>query len=359
MQKMVGPDYLSLALAEPSRRALLENLRFGRKSVTELVQATQLKQPNVSNHLSKMRQQGIVRAERIGRQVYYSLAMPFADVLLRMHELAAHATPLSAEEQESEAGGLGARGDAKEADDPSDAHRSAVDIEMHAAENRAPSLEEWRETYFQAILAGREDKANELVNAMLSQRPAMETIYTEIFQSCLYRIGDLYRQGLTDEAHEHIASAITERMMMRVAHFHTPVLRTSHRAVLGCVAGNWHVIGLRMLADVLRSIGWDAIFMGANVPTESFVGVVEAMRPDLTAISYSLEDQREELKQLLSRLRLLRAKEGAHPFVIALGGHALLQETGPALLESGDLIARDLSEFLRQLAQKFSKETSV
>jgi DNA-binding transcriptional ArsR family regulator len=78
----------SIALAERSRRALLENLRNGQKAVTELLCATQLKQPNVSNHRAKMRMQGIVRAERIGRQVYYPVAMPFADVLLRMYKYA-------------------------------------------------------------------------------------------------------------------------------------------------------------------------------------------------------------------------------------------------------------------------------
>ncbi len=69
MRQHNDPDVLSQAIAEPSRRALLENLRFGAKTVTQLVDATALKQPNVSNHLAKMKQQGIVRSERIGRQV--------------------------------------------------------------------------------------------------------------------------------------------------------------------------------------------------------------------------------------------------------------------------------------------------
>ena len=45
----------------------MEHLRVGRKSVSELVHLTHLKQPNVSNHLAKMREQGLVRAERSGR----------------------------------------------------------------------------------------------------------------------------------------------------------------------------------------------------------------------------------------------------------------------------------------------------
>ena len=100
---MHNPDVLSQALAEPSRRAILESLRFGQKSVTELVVATRLKQPNVSNHLAKMRVQNIVRAERIGRQVYYSIAMPVADLLLRLHELSGDNLRIEMEENNSAA----------------------------------------------------------------------------------------------------------------------------------------------------------------------------------------------------------------------------------------------------------------
>src|SRR5262249_41955731 len=91
MMRPYHPDALSHALAEPSRRMILETLRFAPKTVSELVQATHLKQPNVSNHLAKMREHGIVRAERSGRHVYYSIAMPVADLLLRLHEFTARA----------------------------------------------------------------------------------------------------------------------------------------------------------------------------------------------------------------------------------------------------------------------------
>src|ERR1044072_9281712 len=63
-------------LAEPSRRLILAELRGGPKTVTELVEATGLKQPNVSNHLAKMRHRGTVRATKVGRQVYYTLSSP-------------------------------------------------------------------------------------------------------------------------------------------------------------------------------------------------------------------------------------------------------------------------------------------
>ena len=60
-------------LAETSRRQILMALQEGKKNVSELIQITQLKQPNVSNHLSRLKAKEIVKAEKTGRQVFYSL----------------------------------------------------------------------------------------------------------------------------------------------------------------------------------------------------------------------------------------------------------------------------------------------
>jgi ArsR family transcriptional regulator len=43
-------------------------------SVTDLAQALQISQPNVSQHLALMKQKGIVTARREGLNVYYRLA---------------------------------------------------------------------------------------------------------------------------------------------------------------------------------------------------------------------------------------------------------------------------------------------
>ena len=353
MRNKVDPDALSIALAERSRRALLENLRYGQKSVTELVNATQLKQPNVSNHLAKMRQQGIVRAERIGRQVYYSLSMPFADVLLSMHAYASSPEALTitggTQAESVHVNGLAPGG----AHDQNGAHSAP---ETAARQRTADStlLAEWQNSYFQSVFTGKEDQANHLVNAMLSQGLDMQTIYIEVFQWALNRVGELYQQGATDEAHEHMASAITERMMARVAHFHTPVTRAQHRAVLGCVAGNWHTLGLRMLADGLRGQGWDTIFLGANVPTASFVSMVEAMRPELVVISCAIEDQLPDLKDLIAHLRALQDEDPEQQFAVAIGGHCIQHQTKSVSALHADFSAPDLPHFLNAVRTRFA-----
>lgn len=70
-------------LADASRLAILQALCAGEKSVSELVAETGLSQPNVSGHLSCLRDCGLVTSRQDGRFVYYALADPRAEALLR------------------------------------------------------------------------------------------------------------------------------------------------------------------------------------------------------------------------------------------------------------------------------------
>jgi DNA-binding transcriptional ArsR family regulator len=76
--------------ADPSRLSILEALRAGERTVSELVQATGLTQPNVSNHLSCLRDCGLVTLRQQGRFAYYSLSDDrVAQLLLLADELLA------------------------------------------------------------------------------------------------------------------------------------------------------------------------------------------------------------------------------------------------------------------------------
>ena len=60
--------------ADLSRLAILEALRDGERTVSEIVEATGLSQPNVSNHLSCLRECGLVTSAQQGRYVRYQLS---------------------------------------------------------------------------------------------------------------------------------------------------------------------------------------------------------------------------------------------------------------------------------------------
>ncbi len=60
--------------SDPSRLSILDSLRDGAHTVGEIVEATGLTQPNVSNHLGCLRDCGLVITEQQGRFVYYELS---------------------------------------------------------------------------------------------------------------------------------------------------------------------------------------------------------------------------------------------------------------------------------------------
>lgn len=67
---------------DPSRLSILETLRVGPKKVGEIVLATGLTQPNVSSHLSCLRDCGLVSTQQQGKYVIYQLSDPRVQSLL-------------------------------------------------------------------------------------------------------------------------------------------------------------------------------------------------------------------------------------------------------------------------------------
>src|SRR3989442_2859114 len=61
------------AIAEPQRREILVLLRAGERPVTELAQELGMAQPGASKHLRVLREVGLVRDRKAGKQRLYGL----------------------------------------------------------------------------------------------------------------------------------------------------------------------------------------------------------------------------------------------------------------------------------------------
>jgi DNA-binding transcriptional ArsR family regulator len=79
MPRILTPGLLDLvadrfkALSDPARLRLLSALRDGERSVSELVEATELSQANASKHLTLLHTLGFVKRRREGSWTYYAL----------------------------------------------------------------------------------------------------------------------------------------------------------------------------------------------------------------------------------------------------------------------------------------------
>ncbi|TJV53015.1 MAG: winged helix-turn-helix transcriptional regulator [Mesorhizobium sp.] len=74
------------ALADPTRRAVYEQLAVGEMTVSELRAGMSVSQPAVSQHLAVLRGAGLVTERRAGRNAYYRAEPQGLDPLLRWVE---------------------------------------------------------------------------------------------------------------------------------------------------------------------------------------------------------------------------------------------------------------------------------
>ncbi|HSE65890.1 MAG TPA: metalloregulator ArsR/SmtB family transcription factor [Gemmatimonadales bacterium] len=79
-RKPLSPEQLGLiaerfkALSEPSRLEILNTLREGERTVSEILEVTGLGQANVSKHLQLLHASGFVERRKDGVSIYYRLA---------------------------------------------------------------------------------------------------------------------------------------------------------------------------------------------------------------------------------------------------------------------------------------------
>lgn len=66
-------DRIFRAVADPTRRSILERLHEREHTVLELCEPFRITQPSLSKHLAVLRRSGLIAARRSGRHRYYRL----------------------------------------------------------------------------------------------------------------------------------------------------------------------------------------------------------------------------------------------------------------------------------------------
>ena len=70
---VVAENRIFIALADPSRRAIFVSLTRGEAAVKDLTSRFDISQPAISQHLATLKNAGLVKGRREGRNVYYRI----------------------------------------------------------------------------------------------------------------------------------------------------------------------------------------------------------------------------------------------------------------------------------------------
>ena len=173
------------------------------------------------------------------------------------------------------------------------------------------------ERYLSALLEGERERCAAVVNELHAGHLPLRTLYVDLFQRSLYRVGELWEHNRISVATEHLATAITERLITLVQPQLFSGPRRERSIVVACVADEYHQLGGRMAADLFELHGWRGYFLGANTPHESLLKMIAQRQPALVGLSLSISFN---LPSLLAALDALRGSFPDLPVIV--GGQA-------------------------------------
>lgn len=242
LEKMVGG----------SRAAVLRALEGGPRSVGDIVVETKLSQPNVSNHLARLRELGLVVAKREGRRVFYRIVSP--DLV--------RALLLSPANQ-----------------DLTEVERTAILDEV------VPAFEE-------KLLEGDHQGVRSIVDRALGDGLPWQDLYTRVFAPVLAKVGGLRAAGEISLAQERTINHFVERLMSHVGSLRVPLRKAGDcDVVVACVQGESSAIAAQMAADFLAVLGYNVAFLGADVPAGDIVDSARKLGAGIVLVAASTEDR--------------------------------------------------------------------
>lgn len=185
-----------------------------------------------------------------------------------------------------------------------------------------------------ALRAGDETQARRVVQSLQQAGVDAGEIYLRIFAPSMVQIGELWAHNRLSVAEEHLATAITERLIGELSPLFRSGAESDRRIVLGCIQGENHTLGIRMLADLLERAGWHVLLLGANVPTEEWPHIITRTNAQAVGISVQAERLLPEVRRAIAMIRMHLS--AIH---ILIGGAAVTREPDMAELLHADVIA--------------------
>jgi methanogenic corrinoid protein MtbC1 len=179
--------------------------------------------------------------------------------------------------------------------------------------------EEKYKDYLDSLLAGNKNRCKEIVEEHIHRKVDIKDLYTQLFQRSMYKVGELWEHNKISIATEHLATTITQGLLPLVYPIIFAADRIGKRAIITCIANEFHQIGGKMVADIFELNGWDGYFLGANTPSKSLLQILGEKEPDIVGLSISLD---QNIPALVKTIELIHSRFKNQNIVV--GGRALV-----------------------------------
>lgn len=200
-------------------------------------------------------------------------------------------------------------------------HRSLSEIRERLARLDAlPASGELARRFRELALAGEGLGAAQEVLIADDLGVPLTSLFDEVLKPALYQVGDGWEHGSLSVGQEHEATELARDVVSQLALRHARPRQGMPALVAGCVAGELHDVGLRMVSGVLQERGASVHYLGANVDAVFLIETVLRRQPDVVLLSVTSRERIPALRVTINALR-----HTSLPFAlprIVIGGQA-------------------------------------
>jgi MerR family transcriptional regulator, light-induced transcriptional regulator len=185
-----------------------------------------------------------------------------------------------------------------------------------------------REALADALDRFDEPRAQAVLDRLLATA-TLDTLLSGVVLPYLHELGERWQRGEASIAQEHFASGVLRGRLLGLARDWG--LGIGPTALLACLPGEQHDLGLIAFGLTLRARGWRIVYLGSDAPIDTIEDTSRRLNPDLIVVSAVSSERVEPVTDRLRRLG------GRHP--LALAGHAARDqalECADMLLLAGD-----------------------
>ena len=159
----------------------------------------------------------------------------------------------------------------------------------------------------------------------------LEEVYLELLVPALRSIGDRWATGDISVADEHLAAAITMRLVGRLGPRFVRRGRKRGTIITAAPDGELHSLPVALMADLLRGRGFRVLDLGGDVPSDALASTV-ARTDSLIAVSLSRTTPGNDS----SIGEAIEAVRGATRAPVLLGGQAIVGPDAARALGADD-----------------------
>jgi len=124
----------------------------------------------------------------------------------------------------------------------------------------------------------------------------------------LRKIGILWNISKTAPVQEHFASCIIKRKLMSATDGLMPPPKKTKKFLLFLPPDEWHDVGLLFANYIIRSRGYETIYLGQNVPIENLEKVIPIVNPKYLLLFYINMRPVNEVDEQIKRLSKIDEK---------------------------------------------------